>query len=130
MVEKPQNHFEAFVKAGVKRLIYHAEGNPHLHRLAQQIRDLGASPGIVLNPGTPLDILDEVLPYVDMVLLMTVNPGWGGQKLIPSMFDKIRRLRQRIDAQGRPMDLEGDGGGNASTIADTTLGASPVRFSK
>lgn len=118
MVEKPDRHFEAFQKAGVKRIIVHPEGNPHIHRFVQRIRDLGMEAGVVLNPGTPAHALDELMPYIDMVLIMTVNPGWGGQKFLTTMLDKIKRVSKMIEAQGRKMDLEVDGGVNKTTILD------------
>jgi ribulose-phosphate 3-epimerase len=118
MVERPQNLFEPFVKAGVKRLIIHPEGNHHMHRLAQAVRELGAAPGVVLNPATSLSVLEDLLPYVDLVLLMSVNPGWGGQKFIPATLARIRRVRAMIDAIGRAVDLEVDGGVNHDTIRD------------
>ena len=118
MVEKPDRHFEAFQKAGVKRIIVHPEGNPHIHRFVQRIRDLGLEAGVVLNPGTPVGVLEELMPYIDMVLIMTVNPGWGGQKFLPTMLDKLRKVTKLIEAQGRKMDLEVDGGVNKTTILD------------
>jgi ribulose-phosphate 3-epimerase len=117
MVTRPDDHIEPFVKAGVKRIIVHVEGNPHLHRLVQKIRELGAQPGVVLNPGTGLGSIEEILQYVDLVLLMSVNPGWGGQKFIPATLRKIEKLRKMIEAEGRPIDLEVDGGVNHETIA-------------
>jgi ribulose-phosphate 3-epimerase len=118
MINKPEGQFEAFVKAGVKRLIVHPEGNAHIHRLVQHIRNLGIEAGVVLNPGTPLNVLEELLPYIDMVLLMSVNPGWGGQKFLPTTLDRIKRLREMMKAANRSMDIEVDGGVNKSTIAD------------
>ena len=118
MIKNPDQQFEAFAKAGVKRLIVHPEGNPHIHRFAQAIRGLGLQAGIVLNPGTPIGVLDELMPYIDMILIMTVNPGWGGQKFIPTMLDKIKRVRAMIEREGRKMDLEVDGGVNPTTIQD------------
>lgn len=115
MIERPERHLAAFAKAGVDRLTVHVETCPHLHRTVQQIRALGMRPGVTLNPATPLAALEEILPYVDLVLVMTVNPGFGGQEFIPSMLDKIRRLRDRLDALGSPAELEVDGGIDAET---------------
>jgi len=118
MIEAPDQQFEAFQKAGVKRIIVHPEGNPHIHRFVQRIRDLGLEAGVVLNPGTSPAVLDELMPYIDMVLIMTVNPGWGGQKFIPTMLQKIERVKAMMAKTGRAMDLEVDGGVNLTTIAD------------
>lgn len=110
MVVEPERHLEAFARAGATTLLVQVEAAIHLHRAVQRIRDLGLRAGVVLNPATPLCFLDEVLPEVDQVLLMTVNPGFGGQPFIPGTLGKIRRLAQRIREQGVPVDLEVDGG--------------------
>ncbi|TSC29273.1 ribulose-phosphate 3-epimerase [Corallococcus sp. Z5C101001] len=115
MILEPEKYVEAFVKAGADVLTVHQEASPHLHRTLQQIRHLGAKPSVVLNPGTPLVAIEEVLGDVDMVLLMSVNPGFGGQSFIESTVDKVRRLRAMLDARGLDVDIEVDGGINAQT---------------
>ena len=93
----------------------------HLHRTVQQIRELGARPGVSINPGTPLNVLDEVLPYVDLVLIMSVNPGFGGQRYIPTSTAKIAALRSTIEERGLwPIEIEVDGGVSTDTIAEVT----------
>ncbi|MDH7485949.1 MAG: ribulose-phosphate 3-epimerase [Anaerolineae bacterium] len=115
MIERPERHLAAFAEAGVNRLTVHVETCPHLHRTVQQIRSLGMQPGVTINPATPLAALEEILPYVDLVLLMTVNPGFGGQEFIPTMLDKIRRLRDMLDALASSAELEVDGGIDTGT---------------
>lgn len=115
MIVEPEKYVEAFVKAGADVLTVHQEASPHLHRTLQQIRHAGAKPSVVLNPGTPLVAIEEVLGDVDMVLLMSVNPGFGGQSFIESTVDKVRRLRAMLDARGLDVDIEVDGGINAQT---------------
>jgi ribulose-phosphate 3-epimerase len=110
---------EAFAEAGADTLSVHPESGPHLHRTLQTIRGLGKRAGVVLNPATPVDELDHVMDMVDLILVMTVNPGFGGQKFITGQLDKIRTLRQKIDrhmaAGGGPIDLEVDGGVDPDT---------------
>jgi ribulose-phosphate 3-epimerase len=115
MIEHPERYIAAFVEAGASNLTVHLETCPHLHRTIQQIRELGANASVSINPATPLGGLDEILPYVDMVLLMTVNPGFGGQAFIESMVPKIRRLRQIAEGRGLAIDVEVDGGINDET---------------
>jgi ribulose-phosphate 3-epimerase len=115
MVERPERHLEAFAEAGATLLSVHAETCPHLHRTLQQIRDLGCRPAVALNPGTPLSAIEEVLADVDLILVMSVNPGWGGQAFIPSALDKIRRLRVMLDERGLPAEIEVDGGVHVDT---------------
>ncbi|NOK39797.1 ribulose-phosphate 3-epimerase [Corallococcus exercitus] len=115
MIVEPEKYVDAFVKAGADVLTVHQEASPHLHRTLQQIRSAGAKPAVVLNPGTPLVAIEEVLGDVDMVLLMSVNPGFGGQSFIESTVDKVRRLRAMLDARGLDVDIEVDGGINAQT---------------
>lgn len=115
MVNNPQDLVEAFAKAGADLLTIHVETAPHLHRLLQRIRELGLKTGVSLNPATPLSTIEEVLDEVDMVLLMTVNPGFGGQKFIPSMIDKIARLKKMIDERNLQVDIQVDGGINPVT---------------
>jgi ribulose-phosphate 3-epimerase len=115
MIEAPERYLEAFRHAGADGLTVHVEATPHLHRVVQQIRELGAVPGVSLNPATPLNTLEEVLSDVDLVLVMTVNPGWGGQAFIPSTLDKVRRLRQMLDERGLSALIEVDGGVDEET---------------
>ncbi len=110
MIENPDQYVESFVKAGADLLNVHIEACPHIHRTLQLIKSYGVKTGVTLNPGTPLSAIEEVLPYVDMVLIMSVNPGFGGQSYIESMTDKIARLRSMIDALGLEIDIQVDGG--------------------
>lgn len=110
MIEHPDRYLEAFVKAGATSLTVHAETGYHLHRTLTAIRALGVSPGVALNPGTPLAVVEEVLDDVDRVLLMTVNPGFGGQKFIEGSLDKIRRLRQMLRERRLGAAIQVDGG--------------------
>jgi ribulose-phosphate 3-epimerase len=118
MIVEPERHFEMFVKAGATSLIIHQETCPHLHRSIQQIKDLGVGAGVALNPATPISTLENILPDLDLVLIMTVNPGFGGQSFIESMLDKIRALRAIIDEQNLNCEIEVDGGVNANTISN------------
>jgi len=115
MIVEPERYLEAFAKAGADVLGVHVEASPHLHRTLQQIRQLGAKPAVVLNPSTPLGAVEEVLSEVEMVMMMSVNPGFGGQSFIESTVDKVRRLRAMLDARGLEVDIEVDGGINAQT---------------
>lgn len=110
MILEPEKHLRAFREAGADGLSVHVEICSHLHNTVQQIRELGAKPCVVLNPHTPAVLVKEILPYVDMVLVMTVNPGFGGQSFIAGTLPKIREIRQMIEALGRPVDIEVDGG--------------------
>jgi ribulose-phosphate 3-epimerase len=115
MIVEPERYLEAFAKAGADILTVHVEASPHLHRTLQHIRQVGARPSVVLNPSTPLSAVEEVLGDVEMVLLMSVNPGFGGQGFIEATVDKVRRLRAMLDARGLSVDIEVDGGINAET---------------
>ncbi len=111
MVDEPSRFFEDYVKAGADLLCVHAEAVKHLHRNLQHIKSLGVKAAVALNPATPLAAIEEVLGDLDMVLLMSVNPGFGGQKFIPQTLDKISRLRALLDARGlNEVDIEVDGG--------------------
>ncbi len=121
MIEKPERYLHAFVEAGADWLGVHVEACPHLHRTLQHIRELGARPVVTLNPATPLCSIEHILAETDMVLLMTVNPGFGGQKFIASTLPKIRACRRMIDEQQRPVLLEVDGGVNAETVGELAL---------
>jgi ribulose-phosphate 3-epimerase len=107
----------AFADAGADTISVHPESGPHLHRTLQTIKGLGKRAGVVLNPATPLDALNHVMDLIDLILVMSVNPGFGGQKFIESQLGKIAELRRRIDASGRAIDLEVDGGIDRSTAA-------------
>jgi ribulose-phosphate 3-epimerase len=122
-----------FLEAGASWITFHPEASEHVHRSLRTIRDGGARPGLVFNPATPLDHLDWVLEEVDMILLMSVNPGFGGQKFIPATLRKIEAVRARIDASGRAIRLEVDGGigpGNVAEVAaagaDTFVAGSAI----
>ncbi len=115
MIEAPERYLEAFALAGADRLTVHVEATPHLHRVLQQIHELGKLAGVALNPATPAVAVQEVLPYADLLLAMTVNPGFGGQAFIESTLPKIRQLRQWVQATGRAIEIEVDGGIDTST---------------
>ena len=118
MIERPQMFVEAFIDAGADIVTIHVEAVPHLHRVIQKIRELGARPGVSLNPSTPLSAIEEILPYVDLVLVMSVNPGFGGQRFIPTSTAKIARVRRMLDDRNLwGVELEVDGG-----IAEETAG--------
>jgi ribulose-phosphate 3-epimerase len=110
MIEQPEAHISQFAEAGASIITVHVEATTHLHRLVESIKDLGVRVGVSLNPATPLSSLDEVLPLLDLVLVMTVNPGFGGQTFIDSMMDKIVRLRRILDERRATAELEVDGG--------------------
>lgn len=110
MIEDPQRYIQDFADCGADLITVHAEACTHLDRVLSMIRDRGLKSGVALNPATPLCVLDHVLSKTDMVLLMTVNPGFGGQKYIPEMTGKIAALRRKLDEQGRDIDIEVDGG--------------------
>jgi ribulose-phosphate 3-epimerase len=115
MIVEPERYVEAFADAGADVISVHVEACTHLQRTLAQIRGLGKKAGVVLNPHTPEDALRYVLDDVDLILVMSVNPGFGGQKFIPASLPKLRALRAMIDASGRPVDLEVDGGVSAET---------------
>jgi len=115
MVEQPENQITPFLEAGADLICFHAETARHMHRIVQTIKAGGAKAAVALNPGTSLSVIEEILPDLDMVLLMTVNPGFGGQKFIPSVLDKIERLRAIIDGNNFNVDIQVDGGINADT---------------
>lgn len=115
MIEEPDLLIPRFVEAGCEIIIVHAETATHLHRTLQHVRDLGASGAVALNPHTPLETIQDVLDLIDMVLIMTVNPGFGGQPYISTMEPKIRRARQLLDTADHWIDIEVDGGISATT---------------
>ena len=116
MVEEPIRFVEDFAKAGADIITVHAEACKHLDRTLEFIKEQGALAGVALNPATPLSAIEWVLPKVDMVLIMTVNPGFGGQKLIPYTIEKVRKLKQMIDENGYNIDIQVDGGINKDNV--------------
>ena len=118
MVEPVDALIPMFAKAGATHISFHPEASRHVHRSIQLIRSLGCQAGVVLNPATPVEVLDYILDQLDYVLLMSVNPGFGGQAFIPSTLDKLRRVRERIDASGRAIRLEIDGGVKPDNIGE------------
>lgn len=118
MVEPVDRLVPDFAKAGASLISFHPEASRHVHRTIQLIKAEGCQAGLVLNPATPLEVLDYVLEELDMVLLMSVNPGFGGQAFIPSTLDKLRQVRARIDAIGKPIRLEIDGGVKPENIGE------------
>lgn len=121
MIENAEDSFQQYIDAGCNHISVHAEAVKHLHRCVTAIRAAGASAGVTLNPGTPVDAALEVLSEIDLVLIMSVNPGFGGQSFIPTVESKIRRLKEAIDAQvaagGRPVQIQVDGGVKSHNIA-------------
>lgn len=115
MVENPEKYIADFKAAGADQIVVHVETTKHLHRCIQQIKGEGMKAGVALNPATSLRTVEEILPYVDMVLLMTVNPGFGGQSFIEGVVPKIKRLRAMIEAAGLDVDVQVDGGINDKT---------------
>jgi ribulose-phosphate 3-epimerase len=128
MIEHPERYVDAFADAGADYLTVHVETCPHLHRTVQQIRERGVRPGVTLNPATPLESLVEILPSVDLVLVMSVNPGFGGQSYIPFSTDRIARVRRMLDERGLDhVELEVDGGVAPDTVRGVVeAGASVV----
>jgi ribulose-phosphate 3-epimerase len=111
MIEEPGRYIDDFVKAGADLISVHQETCPHLHRTVSYVKERGVKAGVVINPATPVQMLEPILPEVDLVLLMTVNPGFGGQRFIQNVLPKIREVRQMLDEQGRMhVDIEVDGG--------------------
>lgn len=119
MIENPERYIEDFAKAGSDYITVHVEACTHIHRVLQQIKATGAKVGVSLNPGTPLSSIEEVLGDVDLILIMSVNPGFGGQSFIPGALDKIRRLRQMLSERGLDhVEIEIDGGVKLDNIAE------------
>jgi len=117
MVERPENHIKSFIDAGGDIIIVHYETSKHLDRLIQTINEADVKSGIALNPATPLNVIEYLINKIDFLLLMTVNPGFGGQKFIPEMFSKIEKARKIIDNQKKSISLEVDGGINFNNIS-------------
>src|SRR5690606_16511736 len=133
MIAEPDRYLEDFAKAGADALTFHVEATPHLHRTVQLIHNLGLKAGVAINPGTPASALEAILPFVDIVLVMTVNPGFGGQTFIEQSVGKIARVRAMLDEIGSPANLLVDGGIDANTAgrvvaagADTLIAGSSV----
>ena len=120
MIVEPGRYAESFVKAGANMVSIHIEADPHAHRTLSAIRAAGAQAGIAFNPATPLSALEEAIKFADYALLMSVNPGFGGQEFIPESLDKVRRLRKMIDERGLRTRIEIDGGIDIDNIADVT----------
>lgn len=133
MIEAPERYLEGFAEAGAQVLTVHVETCPHLHRTVQQIRELGVRPGVAINPATPVDVLRDIVPDLDLVLIMSVNPGFGGQRFIPRSLARLRQARQLLDESGSDARLQVDGGvtpDNAASIvaagADVLVAGSSV----
>jgi ribulose-phosphate 3-epimerase len=126
MIVEPERYVEAFAAVGATTLTVHAEVSPHLHRTLQMVRAAGARPSVALNPSTDLSALEYVLADCAQVLVMTVNPGFGGQHYIPACTEKVRRLRALAKARGIPLDIQVDGGINADTAAEVTRAGANV----
>jgi ribulose-phosphate 3-epimerase len=126
MISEPDRYIPEFARAGADFISVQFETCPHLHRTVQIIRDAGARPGVVLNPATPAAFLEDILEYVDYVLVMSVNPGFGGQSFIPSSLAKLRSLRRMIAEKDLPTLIEIDGGVNAETITDIAVAGADV----
>jgi ribulose-phosphate 3-epimerase len=126
MIEQPDLFLDAFAEAGADSMLVHQEGAINLHRTVQHIKKLGKRAGVVINPATPASVLDEILPDVDLVLVMTVNPGFGGQEFIATTLPKIRRVREMIDRIKPACELEVDGGIDATTAPQTVKAGARV----
>jgi ribulose-phosphate 3-epimerase len=127
MIEQPSRYVDAFIDAGADWLTVHQEADVHLHRTVERIRQQGAHPGVSINPATPAPALSEILPYVDMVLVMSVNPGFGGQRFIPTSTQKIHALRRELDERGLwPIEIQVDGGITPATAGDVVAAGATV----
>tara|TARA_A100001015_G_C14957837_1_gene699537 strand:+ start:721 stop:1371 length:651 start_codon:yes stop_codon:yes gene_type:complete len=129
MIDNPDKHIEAFAKAGSDIITVHQEACTHLDRTLLLIKSFGVKAGVSLVPSTPADTLDYIMDKVDLILVMSVNPGFGGQKFIPSQLDKITEIRQKIDATGRDIDLQVDGGINEDTAPEVIAAGANVLVS-
>ena len=126
MIVEPERYVEAFARAGADLISVHAEVSPHLHRTLQAIRAAGARPAVALNPATGLEAIEYVLGDCEMILLMTVNPGFGGQKYIEAVTEKVRRLRAMADARGQALEIEVDGGIRPDTVGKVAAAGANV----
>lgn len=126
MVKNPQDLIDPFVKAGADIITLHAETSPHLHRLIQNVKELGVKVAVALNPSTPLSTIEEILDELDMILIMSVNPGFGGQKFISSALNKIERLRTLLNERDLAADIQVDGGINEGTAAQVVAAGANI----
>ena len=126
MIEKPERYIKEFIEAGSKMLTIHVEATTHLQRHIQHIKEQGVKAGVSLNPSTPLDVLEYILSEVDFVLIMTVNPGFGGQKFLRSMLPKIKQLRKMINEKGLSAEIEVDGGIGVENIKDASQAGADI----
>jgi ribulose-phosphate 3-epimerase len=126
MIEQPERYLDAFAEAGADMLTVHVETSPHLHRTVQHVHGLGVKAGVALNPHTPYELIREILPDVERVLVMTVNPGFGGQRLIAHTLRKVAQVRAAIDALAQPIELGVDGGVDLSTIGELARSGAEV----
>ncbi len=129
MIENPDDYLEGFVSAGADIVSVHVETCPHLHRTIHQIKSLGARAGVTLNPATPLASLEDILPHTDLVMIMSVNPGFAGQSFIPGSINRVRRLRDMLDAVGSNAWLEIDGGVDAVNAGEIAAAGANVLVS-
>ncbi len=126
MISEPGRYAEQFVSAGARMVSVHVEADPHLHRTLMSIKKAGAQAGVVLNPATPLSEIEEAVPFADYVLVMSVNPGFGGQEFIPNALDKVRRLRRMIDERGLNTRIEIDGGIDRGNIEQVVAAGAEI----
>jgi ribulose-phosphate 3-epimerase len=126
MVEHPETYIDDFAKAGADMIVVHVEATKHLHRVIEQIHSKGIKAGVALNPATSLTTVEEILPYVDMVLIMSVNPGFGGQKFIPTSVAKIAGLKKMIEQQKQPIYIQVDGGVNGKNASEVVRAGADV----
>ncbi len=126
MVEHPETYIDDFAKAGADMIVVHVEATKHLHRVIEQIHSKGIKAGVALNPATSLTTVEEILPYVDMVLIMSVNPGFGGQKFIPTSVAKIARLKKMTEQQKQPIYIQVDGGVNGKNASEVVRAGADV----
>ncbi|GAA5415994.1 ribulose-phosphate 3-epimerase [Paraliobacillus ryukyuensis] len=126
MVDSPERYIDNFIEAGADIITVHIEACTHLHRTIQHIKSADVKAGVVLNPATPVEALTSILPELDMVLLMSVNPGFGGQIFIPSTIEKLKRLRNMVQQLGESVDIEVDGGVNKNNVADIVAAGANV----
>jgi len=126
MIERPEDQFDAFAEAGADIINFHVEATRHADRLLRRIRQMKKRAGICVNPATPLSAVEDVLDVADQVMVMLINPGWGGQKLIPSQLEKVRRLRQMLDQRSLSTDIEVDGGVKVNNVAQCVAAGANV----